>query len=75
MHQSTELARGKITRAHVLTVTLEESDTEPPAVLIHWPDQASVTTPYQLRATVNRAMNILARASVRLTHIKRERRI
>jgi hypothetical protein len=73
--KSTKLARGKITRAHEVVVTLEEPEGAPPAILIHWPNQPTVTTPHQLPATVAKTMNVLARASVRLTHIRRERKL
>ena len=73
--ERTELARGHITKAHELVITLEEPDGAPPAVLIHWPDQPSVTTPMQLQNTVNRAMSIMARAAVRVTQIRRDRRL
>jgi hypothetical protein len=75
MSQSTELARGKITRAHEIIVTLEEPAGAPPAILIHWPKQATVTTLYGLQGAVTKAFNVLARANVRLTHIKRERKL
>jgi hypothetical protein len=74
MSKTTPFASGRIARAHELVITLEEPDSAPPAVLIHWPDDATVTTPTQLQPTVNRCMNILARASVRLTHLRRETR-
>jgi hypothetical protein len=57
-----------------LVVILQQLDHNPPVVLIEWPDQATVTTPQQLQAAVNRAMNVLARATVQLARIKRERR-
>jgi hypothetical protein len=72
---STELARGRITGAHELVVIFTEPDDNPPAVLIEWPDQATITTPRQLQVTVNCAMSVLARATVVLARIKRERKL
>jgi hypothetical protein len=73
--QSTELARGQMTRTHELVVTLQEPDHNPPVLLIEWPEHATITTPHQLQSTVNRAMNVLARAVVQVAQIRRERKL
>jgi hypothetical protein len=69
-----ELAHGRITRAHSITVVLTEPDNDLPAVHIVWPEQASITTPEQLQAVAVKATNVLARATIRLAQIKRERK-
>jgi hypothetical protein len=74
MSKSTELSRGHITAAHELTITLEEPDGAPSAVLIHWPAEATVTTEGQLKATIASVYTILAQASVRLARLKAKRR-
>jgi hypothetical protein len=52
-----------------------QPENNPPAVLIVWPEQASITTPEQLQAVAAKATNVLARATIRLAQIKRERRL
>jgi hypothetical protein len=75
MSNSTELARGRITRAHEITVVLHEPAASPPVILIEWPSEATITTPHQLQATAAKATNILARATIRLAQIRRDRRL
>jgi hypothetical protein len=72
---STELARGHITRAHELSVVLQEPDGAPPVILIKWPEQPSVTTPHQLQATAAKATTILARATIQLARIRKHRKL
>lgn len=73
--QSTELARGGITRAHELRIVLQEPADNPPIVLIEWPSETTICTPHQLQATAAKATNILARATVRLSQIRRDRKL
>jgi hypothetical protein len=75
MTNITELARGRITRAHEIAVLLQEPADTPPIVMIEWPDQATICTPHQLQAAAAKATNILARATVRLSQIRRDRRL
>ena len=75
MSNTTELASGHITRAQELRVVLEEPADNPPVILIEWPDQATICTPHQLQAAAAKATNILARATVRLSQIRRDRRL
>jgi hypothetical protein len=72
---TTELAAGKLTRAHDLRVVLQEPTDNPPVVLIEWPDQATICTPHSLQAVVTKAQHILARATIRLAQIKRDRKL
>jgi hypothetical protein len=74
-HPNTELARGHITRIHEITVVLHEPADTPPIVLIEWPDQATICTPHQLQSTAAKATNILARATIALARIKRDRKL
>jgi hypothetical protein len=73
--ERTELARGPITRAHELSVTLEEPERNPSVVVIHWPTEATITTPHPFQATVNKCRNVLARATVQLAQIRRDRKL
>jgi hypothetical protein len=75
MTDSTELARGHITRAHQITVVLQEAADNPPIVLIKWPDQPTICTPRQLQATAAKATNVLARATIGLARIRRDRKL
>ena len=75
MSNSTELARGRITRIHEITVVLQEPADNPPIILIEWPDQATVCTPHQLQSTAAKATNVLARATIALARIKRDRKL
>jgi hypothetical protein len=70
-----ELASGKLTRSHSLRVVLQERPDNPPVVLIEWPDQATICTPHQLQATAAKATTILASATVKLSQIRRDRRL
>ena len=75
MSNSTELARGHITRAHKITVVLQEPADNPPLILIEWPSQSTICTPQQLQATAAKATNILARATIALARIRRDRKL
>jgi hypothetical protein len=75
MSDTTELARGNITRAHEITVVLQEPADSPAIILIRWPGEATICTPHQLQATAAKATNILARATIELARIKRDRRL
>ena len=75
MNESTELASGHINRAHELRVVLQERPDNPPIILIEWPDQATICTLHQLQATAAKAANILARATIALAGIRRDRKL
>lgn len=75
MSEPTELARGSINRAHEIAVVLHETADNPPTIWIVWPDQATICTPYQLQATAAKATNILARATIALARIRRDRKL
>jgi hypothetical protein len=72
---TTELASGQLTRAHSLRVVLQEPANNPPLILIEWPDQATICTPNQLQAAAAKATNILARATIALARIRKERKL
>jgi hypothetical protein len=75
MSDITEQASGHITRAHSLRVVLQEPTDNPPVILIEWLEQPSVTTPHQLQATAAKATTILARATIQLARIRKERKL
>jgi hypothetical protein len=75
MSESTELARGSVTSAHELRVVLQEPADNPPLILIEWPGQPTICTPHQLQATAAKATNILARATIALARIRRDRKL
>jgi hypothetical protein len=54
---------------------LQEPDGAPPVILIKWPEQPSVTTPHQLQATAAKATTILARATIQLARIRKDRKL
>ena len=54
---------------------LQEPADNPPIVLIEWPSEATICTPHQLQATAAKATNVLARATVRLSQIRRDRKL
>ena len=74
MSESTELARGRITRIHEIAVVLHEPADNPPIILIDWPDQATLCTPDQLESTAAKATNVLARTTIAFARIKRDRK-
>ena len=73
--ETTELAKGRLAPGVGLSVLLQESDSKPAAVRIVWPAEPTTVAAHQFHTTVARAMTILARASVRLTQIRRDRRL
>jgi hypothetical protein len=75
MSQTTPLARGKITRADQLTISLEERDGMPPVVLITWPAAPSVASPYDFQTVAQRIANLAAQATVKLSQIRRDRKL
>jgi hypothetical protein len=74
MSDSTELARGKITRVG-RDPRRAQGAGSPPLVLIEWPEQVTICTPHQLQVTAAKATNVLARATIALARIKRERKL
>jgi hypothetical protein len=75
MSQTTPLARGKVTRADQLIISLEERDGLPPVVLVTWPAAASVASPYDFRNVASKVANLMAQATVRLSQIRRDRKL
>jgi hypothetical protein len=75
MSESTELVRGHITASHEITVELRESEGSPAMVVIVWPAEATLTSPAQLPTVATKAQHILARATIRLAQIKRDRKL
>jgi hypothetical protein len=73
--ETTELAKGRLTQGAGLSVLLRESDSRPAAVVMVWPAEPTSVAPHEFPTTVARAMTVLARASVRLAQIRRERKL
>jgi len=73
--ETTELAKGRLAPGVGLSVILRESDSKPPAVHIVWPAEPTAVAARQFPAVVGRAMTILARASVKLSQIRRDRKL
>ena len=71
----TELASGRLNRSDDLRVVLVERPDNPPVVLLHWPTDATITTPHQLQAVAQKATNVLARATIALAQIRRDRKL
>ena len=67
------LARGDISPTDELVIVLSEPDTEPAAVLIHWPAAPSVALPAAFPATASKITTIVASAAVRLAQHKAKR--
>jgi hypothetical protein len=67
------LARGDISPTDELVIVLSEPDTEPAAVLIHWPPAASVASPAAFPTTASKITTIVASAAVRLAQHKAKR--
>ena len=66
--ETTELAKGRLAPG----VGLARRQARPSTV---WPAEPTTVAAHQFHTTVARAMTILARASVRLTQIRRDRRL
>ena len=67
------LARGEITATDELMIVLSEPDTEPGAVLIHWPAAASVASPAAFPTVASKITTIVASAAVRLAQHRARR--
>jgi hypothetical protein len=75
MSQITELASGQITATDHLSIELVETATTPAVVIVTWPAKPSVLHPYRFPSAAENAARIFAAAAVRLTQIRRDRRL
>jgi hypothetical protein len=69
------LAAGEITRADRLTIELHQPTGSPPAILIKWPTQPSVTStdPKGLVSVAASVVRVMAEAQARLARIRSSR--
>jgi hypothetical protein len=73
--QITQLASGAITAVDAITVELVETDEMPSAVLIRWPLKATVLHPRRFPSAAEAAARTFAAAVVRLTQLRRDRKL
>jgi hypothetical protein len=75
MSQITELASGQITNSAAIIVELVEADETPAVVIIRWPVKPTVVHPRLFPSGADAAARIFAAAVVKLSQIRRERRL
>ena len=73
-HPTTPLASAQINHDH-LKVELVEPDGMPPVVKITWPSAPSVVDPKQFGPVATALTTAFAGATVRLTQIRRDRKL
>jgi hypothetical protein len=69
------LARGTITAADGLIIVLNQSDSEPSAVLIVWPAAASVASPTAFPDIAAATVRLFSEAATTLAAIKARRKL
>jgi hypothetical protein len=74
MSKITELASGQIHRTDSISVILVRPEGMPPSVIIHWPEQPTVSVPLKFAEVASAAVKILARSSTELSRILGKRR-
>ena len=74
MSKITTLASGQINTTDQITVILVRPEGIPPSVIIHWPEQSTVSAPRKFAEVAAAAMKILALASTELTRIRAQRK-
>jgi hypothetical protein len=69
------LAAGEVTRVDRLTIELHQPTGSPPAILIKWPSQPSVTStdPNGLASVAASVVRVMAEAQARLARIRSSR--
>ena len=60
------LAVGSITQSDRLVIELIQPPDKPPAILIKWPPQPTVTDPAKLAATIAAILRVLGTAQIEL---------
>jgi hypothetical protein len=75
MSKVTTLAESQLTAVDAITIELIEADEAPAVVIIRWPAKPTALHPYRFPAAADVAARVFATAAVRLTAIKRERRL
>ena len=69
MSKITVLASGQINTTDSITVVLVRPEGMPPSVIIHWPEQPSVSAPLKFAEVASAVCKIMARASTELARI------
>jgi hypothetical protein len=75
MPKTTPLASGTINGNDQLKIGLREPDDLPPAILIRWPTQPTVTTPTAYDAVAANVMRLLANAVIELAALRVGKRL
>ena len=75
MSKITELASGHINAADTLVIELIEANETPAVVIVRWPSKPSVLHLRLFPAAADTAARVFAAAVVRLTQIRRERKL
>jgi hypothetical protein len=71
----TELASGQINGRDQITIELTETADTPAVVIVTWPAKPTVLHPHRFPTDADVCARTFAAAAVRLTAIKRERRL
>ena len=74
MNKITTLASGQINSSDSINVVLVRPDGMPPSVIIHWPEQPSVSAPLKFAEMASTVCKIVTRASTELARILGDRR-
>lgn len=69
MSKVTTLASGQINRSDAITVVYVRPEGMPPSVIIHWPEQPSVSAPLKFAEMASAVCKIVAGASTELGRI------
>jgi hypothetical protein len=75
MHKRTELSSGELNGSGRLLIELIEPLDSPPVVAITWPPKHTISSVSNFDQVVASAMRLLANASVRLSQIRRDRKL
>ena len=66
MSKITVLASGQINPSDTITVVLVRPEGMPPSVIIHWPEQPTVSVPLKFAEVASAVCRIVAKASTEL---------
>jgi hypothetical protein len=75
MSHVTELATGQITAVGSITIELVEADETPAVVIVRWPLKPTVLHPRRFPSAAEAAARTFAAAVVRLTQLRRDRKL
>ena len=74
MSKITVLASGQINTTDSITVVLVRPEGMPPSVIIHWPEQSTVSAPLRFAEVASAVCKIVAGASTELARYLGKRR-